>query len=162
MPVPESSEDWALGRDARIKQLPGPPQEVLERRARAEQLRQHQMGKADVSCSFPFPLRLFSDVSFTRLLMSLYLPACVWVQYTFLAMVIGGMLFMALLVLGITGGSVWFLALRENAPWSVRSPPLPLPSFFFAFRSLVVRAACGGPETEPDLCVLFCAGQIAR
>ncbi|KAG0664769.1 terpene cyclase [Rhodotorula mucilaginosa] len=87
MPVPETCEDWALGRDARIKQLPGPPQEVLERRARAEQLRQHQMGKAD---------------------------------YTFLAMVIGGMLFMALLVLGITGGSVWFLALRENAPWSAK------------------------------------------
>lgn len=49
------------------------------------------------------------------------------VQYTFLAMVIGGMLFLALLVLGITGGSVWFLALRENAPWSVR----PFSSFRF-------------------------------
>lgn len=60
MPVPESSEDWAPGRDARIKQLPGPPQEVLERRARAEQLRQHQMGKADVSFPLPSSPLLFS------------------------------------------------------------------------------------------------------
>lgn len=66
-------------------------------------------------------------------------------QYTFLAMVIGGMLFMALLVLGITGGSVWFLALRENAPWSVRSfLSFPPPPPFCRFR----METC---ETEPDL-----------
>lgn len=70
MPVPETSEDWAFGRDARIKQLPGPPQEVLERRARAEQLRQHQMGKADVRSSLPSfpPPRLFTVDAFTRLM----------------------------------------------------------------------------------------------
>ncbi|POY71977.1 hypothetical protein BMF94_4986 [Rhodotorula taiwanensis] len=85
MPVPSTSDDWAPGRDARIKQLPGPAPEELARRARAEQLRQHQMGKSD---------------------------------YTFLAMVVGGMLALAAIILAITGGSVWLLVLRENAPWN--------------------------------------------
>lgn len=49
MPIPETSEDWAPGRDTRIKQLPGPPQDVVERRARAAELERHNAGKADVS-----------------------------------------------------------------------------------------------------------------
>merc|ERR1719487_140955 len=85
MPIPETSEDWAPGRDTRIKQLPGPPQDVVERRARAAELERHNAGKAD---------------------------------WAFLAMVIGGMLFVAVLILAITGGSIWLLAARENAPWN--------------------------------------------
>lgn len=43
-------------------------------------------------------------------------------QWAFLAMVIGGMLFVAVLILAITGGSIWLLAARENAPWNVSLP----------------------------------------
>lgn len=51
-PVPTSSDEWAPGRDARIRQLPGPSAEVLEKRARAERLKRQEgksLGKEDVS-----------------------------------------------------------------------------------------------------------------
>ncbi|GAA5994907.1 bifunctional farnesyl-diphosphate farnesyltransferase/squalene synthase [Rhodotorula paludigena] len=81
--VPESSEDWMPGRDARIKQLPGP----AGRGAEPRQQNTTKMGKED---------------------------------WAFLAMVVGGMLGIALLVMLITGGGVWFFYLREGAPYSGR------------------------------------------
>ncbi|GAA5832245.1 hypothetical protein JCM11251_004292 [Rhodosporidiobolus azoricus] len=41
-PVPTSSDDWTPGMDARIKQLPGPSQEVLDKRFKAEQFKNSQ------------------------------------------------------------------------------------------------------------------------
>ncbi|TNY18982.1 isoprenoid synthase domain-containing protein [Rhodotorula diobovata] len=84
-PVPTSSDEWTPGRDARIRQLPGPSAEVLEKRARLEQLKRQEgksLGKDD---------------------------------FVFLAMVIGGMLGIATIVLLITGGGVWWFYLRDGA-----------------------------------------------
>lgn len=41
-------------------------------------------------------------------------------QYVFLAMVLGGMLGLAAVIMLTTGGLTWLLVLRENAPWGVR------------------------------------------
>ncbi|GAA5984030.1 hypothetical protein JCM11641_005573 [Rhodosporidiobolus odoratus] len=41
-PIPTSSEDWQPGMDARIKQLPGPSQEVLDKRFKAQQMGEQQ------------------------------------------------------------------------------------------------------------------------
>ncbi|BGP12794.1 hypothetical protein JCM10213_008055 [Rhodosporidiobolus nylandii] len=47
-PIPKSSDEWAPGMDARIKQLPGPSQEVLDARFKAQQFGQAQkMGPED-------------------------------------------------------------------------------------------------------------------
>ncbi|GAA5913959.1 hypothetical protein JCM6882_002580 [Rhodosporidiobolus microsporus] len=47
-PIPTSSDDWQPGLDARIKQLPGPTQEVLDKRFKAQQFQQSQkMTKED-------------------------------------------------------------------------------------------------------------------
>ncbi|BGP36769.1 bifunctional farnesyl-diphosphate farnesyltransferase/squalene synthase [Rhodotorula kratochvilovae] len=84
-PVPTSSDEWAPGRDARIRQLPGPNAEIVAQRERAQRFKEQQ-GKA-----------LGKD------------------DFKFLALVIGGMLGIAGLVLAITGGGVWFFYLREGA-----------------------------------------------
>ncbi|KAM0793423.1 hypothetical protein ACM66B_000872 [Microbotryomycetes sp. NB124-2] len=48
-PVPASSEDWRPGMDVRIKQLPGPSQELIDRRERARLMSEGQrMSKDDV------------------------------------------------------------------------------------------------------------------
>ncbi|BGP21691.1 farnesyl-diphosphate farnesyltransferase [Rhodotorula toruloides] len=89
MPVPTSSEDWAPRRDARIKQLPGPPPEVVEKRRLAEQFARGQRASGN--------------------------------DYVFLAMVLGGMLGLAAVIMLTTGGLTWLLVLRENAPWGEKA-----------------------------------------
>ncbi|GAA6001796.1 hypothetical protein JCM10207_002324 [Rhodosporidiobolus poonsookiae] len=51
-PIPTSSDEWQPGMDARVKQLPGPSQEVLDQRFRAQQFQQanqqQKMGLEDM------------------------------------------------------------------------------------------------------------------
>lgn len=59
-PIPLSSEDWQPGKDARIKQLPGPGPEEVARRDKqeaAEAMGQQKMTGEDVSYS-PFLARV--------------------------------------------------------------------------------------------------------
>lgn len=159
-PVPTSSDEWTPGRDARIRQLPGPSAEVLEKRARLEQLKRQEgksLGKDDVSLSLTRSLALclsgslgaripassFSSVQLllmwgelaedrdsplTRDAMLTRLRHAASPQFVFLAMVIGGMLGIATIVLLITGGGVWWFYLRDGAWYGVRlSPPPPRP-----------------------------------
>ncbi|GAA5908162.1 uncharacterized protein JCM6883_004292, partial [Sporobolomyces salmoneus] len=86
-PIPLSSDDWAPGRDARIKQLPGPgPEEIAqrERKQAAEAMGQMKMTSED---------------------------------YKFLCYLILGMFAVIGVILGIAGGSMWFFYLRAGAPF---------------------------------------------
>ncbi|GAA5921869.1 hypothetical protein JCM1841_000951 [Sporobolomyces salmonicolor] len=90
-PVPMSRNDWTPGRDARIKQLPGPDTEEVARRERREAaaaMGQQKMTKED---------------------------------YKFLCALIGGIFGVVAVILGISGGAVWFFYLREGA-WYGNEP----------------------------------------
>ncbi|GAA5995265.1 hypothetical protein JCM5350_008180 [Sporobolomyces pararoseus] len=106
-PIPLSCEDWVPGRDARIKQLPGPGPEELalrERKEAAEAMGQQKMTGED---------------------------------YKFLCYLILGMLGVILTVLGVAGGLIWFFYLRAGAPFGDESTELAAASIAAAAKGVV-------------------------
>lgn len=68
-PVPQSSDDWQPGMDVRIKQLPGPSQEIIERRERARLMNASQkMTGEDVKFLVLLGAGLLAFVGFMGLL----------------------------------------------------------------------------------------------
>lgn len=100
--------------DARIKQLPGPSQEVLDQRFRAQQLSQPQkMTPQDVRSALFLPLPFdFALTRFLPLRSSVFLTRP---QYKFLAYIMLGIFGVVGGVFAITGGAVWYLFGREGA-----------------------------------------------
>jgi hypothetical protein len=104
-PIPSTSDDWYPGLDARIKQLPSLASETdpVILAARAAKKKDDEAGQ------------LTND------------------DYLFLAKLFGGLILLVLGLGTIGVGSVWWLTLREGAPYAVRFSPFSLSLFSLAF-----------------------------
>ncbi|GAA6032793.1 hypothetical protein JCM8097_000791 [Rhodosporidiobolus ruineniae] len=95
-PIPKTSDDWAPGMDARIKQLPGPSQDVLDQKFAQQQAAERAA----------LPQKMTKE------------------DYKFLAYVMLGIFGLVGGVFGLSGLGIWYFFGREGARWGADKMPL--------------------------------------